>query len=73
MNYQEKVKAISTKALMKDLINNFSILSGPKYFSVGVFQNYLLLIQLKNTLNILVALLGLNSGYRMEKIIGSIY
>ena len=37
----KKVKAISTKGLTKDLINKFSILNGAKYFSSGIFQNYL--------------------------------
>ena len=40
----EKVKAISTKELTKDLINKFSFLNGTKYFSSGIFQNYLVFI-----------------------------
>ena len=40
----EKVKAISTKGLTKDLINKFSILNGAKYFSSGIFQSYLVFI-----------------------------
>ena len=32
MNYQKKVKAISTKGLTKYLINKFSVLNGVKYF-----------------------------------------
>ena len=47
MNYQKKVKAISTKGLTKDLINKFSILKGAKYFSSGIFQNYLAFIPAK--------------------------
>ena len=43
----EKVKPISTKGLIKDLINKFSILNGVKYFSSGIFKNYLLFIQAK--------------------------
>ena len=39
MNYQKQnnnnKKTLSTKGLMKDLINNFSILNGAKYFSSG--------------------------------------
>ena len=62
MNYQKKVKAISIKGLTKDLINKFSILNGAKYFSLGIFQNYLVFIPAKNTLNILAALLGLIRG-----------
>ena len=41
MSYQKKVKAISSKGLTKDLMNKFSILNGAKYFSSGIFQNYL--------------------------------
>ena len=40
----EKLKAISTKELTKDLINKFSVLNGAKYFSSGIFQNYLVFI-----------------------------
>ena len=47
MNYQKKVKAISTKGLTKDLIKKLSILNGAKYFSLGIFQNYLLFIPAK--------------------------
>ena len=66
MNYQKKVKAISIKGLTKDLINKFSILNGAKYFSLGIFQNYLVFIPAKNTLNILAVLLGLIRGNLME-------
>ena len=44
----------------------FSILNGAKYFSSGIFQNYLVLIPAKNTLNALVALLRLIRGNLME-------
>ena len=43
----KKVKAISTKGLTKDLIKKFSILNGAKYFSSGIFQNYLVFIPAK--------------------------
>ena len=43
----KKVKAISTKGLTKDLIDKFSILNGAKYFSLGIFQNYLVFIPAK--------------------------
>ena len=36
--------AISAKGLTKDLIDKFSILNGAKYFSLGIFQNYLVFI-----------------------------
>ena len=32
MNYQKKIKAISTKGLTNGLISKFSILHGAKYF-----------------------------------------
>ena len=41
---EKKIKAISTKGLTKDLIDKFSILNGAKYFSLGIFQNYLVFI-----------------------------
>ena len=47
MNYQKKVKEMSTKRLTKDLVSKFSILNGAKYFSSGIFQNYLVFIPTK--------------------------
>ena len=44
MNYQKKVKAVSTKGLTKDLINRYNILNWAKYFSSKIFQNYLVFI-----------------------------
>ena len=66
MNYQKKVKAISTKESKKDLINKLSIIKRAKHFSVGIFQNYLVYLPAKNNLNTLVALLELNHGNLME-------
>ena len=40
----EKVKAISTKRLTKNLINKFGIFNGAKYFSSVIFQSYLVFI-----------------------------
>ena len=48
------------------MINKFSILNRAKCFSSGIFQNYLVFIPAKNTLNILVAQLGLTHGNLME-------
>ena len=61
----EKVKAILSVGLTKDLINKFSILIGGKFFSPGIFQNYLIFIP-AGILNILVVLLGLIHGNLME-------
>ena len=47
MNYQKKAKAISTKGLIKDLMDKFSVLNGAKCFSSGTFQNYLIFIPAK--------------------------
>ena len=47
----EKIKAISTKGLTKDLINKFSIINDSKDFYSVIFQNYLVFIPGKNTLN----------------------
>ena len=57
---------MSTKGLTKDLINKLSILNGAKCFFHGYFKIILYLYQLKNALNILVALLGLNCRSLME-------
>ena len=38
---------MSTKELTTYLINEFSILNGAKYFSLGIFQNYLVFIPAK--------------------------
>ena len=54
------------KKLTKELIKKFSILNGAKYFSLRIFQNDLVFIPAKNTLNILLTLLGLNHGNLME-------
>ena len=43
----EKVKAISTKRLIKDLINKISILNISRYFPSGIFRNYLVFISAK--------------------------
>ena len=43
----KKVKAISAEVLTKDLIVKLSILNGAKYFSSGIFQNYLVFIPAK--------------------------
>ena len=43
----KNVKAISTKALTKDLINKISIPNGAKYFSSGIFHIIQYLYQLK--------------------------
>ena len=39
---------MSAKGLTKDLIDKFSILNGAKYFSSGLFQNYLVFVPAKN-------------------------
>ena len=61
----KKVKAISTKGLTKDLIDKFSILNGAKYFSSGIFENYLVFIPANKYIKYLLALLGLNCGNLM--------
>ena len=41
------VKAISRKGSTKDMINKFIIFNGVKYFSEGIFQNYLVFLPAK--------------------------
>ena len=48
------------------MIKKPSILNGAKDFSSGIFQNFLVFIPAKNTLNILLALLRLICGNLME-------
>ena len=47
-------------------MKKFSIFNGAKYFSIVIFQGYLVFIPAKNTINILVSLVGLNRGNLME-------
>ena len=47
MNFQKKLRQYQQKGLTKDLMNKFSILNGAKYFSSGIFQNYLVFIPAK--------------------------
>ena len=65
-----KVKEISSKGLTRELINQISIFNGVKYFTSGIFQNYLVFIPAKkyiSLLNMLVALHGLISGKNVRK------
>ena len=41
MNYQKKSRQYQQKVLAKCLIDKFSILNGAKYFSSGIFQNFI--------------------------------
>ena len=60
-------KVISTKGLTKDLMNKFSILKEAKYFWQEYLKSVWYSYQLENnTLNVLVALLGLIHGNLME-------
>ena len=47
MNYQKKLTQYQQKGSTKDLIDKFSILNETKYFSSGIFQNYLTFIPAK--------------------------
>ena len=47
MYYQKNAKAILRKRSAKYSINKSSILNGAKYFSLGIFQNYLVFIPAK--------------------------
>ena len=55
MNYQKKLKKeMSTKGLIKDLINKYSILNGAKYFSLEVLKNYLIVTSVNKYFKLLV-------------------
>ena len=67
MNYQKNFDIkVSTKGLTKDFINGYKILNGARYIISGIFQNYLILVHLKNKLNIFMALLKFIHGNLME-------
>ena len=61
----KKVKAISTTGLTKKLINTF-ILNGAKYFSLEIFQNYLLFIPTKKYIKYFSGTTGVTIGNLME-------
>ena len=55
MNYQKQLKKeMSTKGLIKDLINKYSILNGAKYFSLEVLKNYLIVTSVNKYFKLLV-------------------
>ena len=57
-HFANKVKkADLSKNELNDFINEFSIISGAKYFSAGIFQNYLELILAKQYINYLSGLI----------------
>ena len=45
-----------------DLINKFSILNGTKYFSSGIFQNYLVFIPVKKYIKYFSGTTQIDSG-----------
>ena len=58
----KKVKAISEKGLTEDLINIFSILNRAKYFSSGLFQNYLVSMPAKKYIKYFSGTTRINSN-----------
>ena len=62
----KKVEAISTKGLTKDLVNKLVFLMEQNISIQEYYKIILYLCQLKNTLNILVALLQFICGNLME-------
>ena len=66
MNYQKKVKVISTKWIAKNVTNWYTILNGAKYFSSSLLQNCLVFIPAKKYFKFLVALPNVILGNLME-------
>ena len=67
MDYQKKLKKeMSTKGLIKDLINKYSILNGAKYFSLEVLKNYLIVTSVNKYFKLLVTQLKFIRGNLME-------
>ena len=50
----KKVEAVSQKGLIKDLINKYKILNIANYLSLGILQNYLILIPARKYFRFLV-------------------
>ena len=48
-SYENELNGRS-KGLTKDLINKLSIHNGAKYFSLGIFENFLVFIQIKKNI-----------------------
>ena len=63
-NYE--LNDLSGKIKAKGLIIKSSILNGAKYFSLGIFQNYLVFVLAKVYIKYLLTLLGLICGNLME-------
>ena len=62
----KKVKAISAKRLTIDLINGYKIFKDAKYFSWGIFQNYLEFIPTKKHIECFSGTNRINSENVME-------
>ena len=74
MNYQKKLKQYQQNDFKK-LIDKFSILNGAKYFSLGIFQNYLVFIPAKKYIKYFSGTTRINSWKSIgmsEKIIENI-
>ena len=59
-NFTARLKQANLVCISNKFSNKFSILDGAKYFSLGIFQNYLVFIPAKKYIKYLVALVGLN-------------
>ena len=57
----KKLKAISRKGLTKDLLKIFSIHNVAKYFSLGIFQNYLVFIPTTRYVKYFIGTTGIDS------------
>ena len=61
-----KLRALSSKGLTTDLRNQFSLLKGVHYFSLVIFQNYLVFIPAKKYINYFSGISGSIRGNLME-------
>ena len=63
----KKVEAVSQKGLTKDLINKYKILNIANYLSLGILQNYLILIPARKYFRFLVV----NQKFVLENLMES--
>ena len=71
MNYQKRLKQYQ-KGLIKDLTYKFSILSGAKYFSSGIYQHFSVFTSIKKCIKYLISTNRIKSNGMSEENIENI-
>ena len=63
----KEFKATSTEGLTRDLINGYKIVTSKKYFSSGIFQDYLVFIPAKKYISGTTRIYSWNSNEMFRK------